>query len=232
MSACDEATATLLRPTGHRRQSTAVAPAQLDDGFRDASTLPDRLAEAASRLARRNEALEDFAALVAHELKAPLQAALASSTPVAHVADALELIDSLLVAAQGCGVGGNASLTDCIGQAAEDLDDLSVRLTEEDSTRLPLHPAELRAVLRNLIRNAAAASAKRVEIHAECQHDSWVVTIDDDGTGIDQPNLYAHGTGLGLRLCQRIASRGGGSLELRARGAGGTRALLLLPRQS
>src|SRR6266545_718617 len=36
----------------------------------------DEVASAIIRLARRNEALEDFAALVAHELKTPLQAAL------------------------------------------------------------------------------------------------------------------------------------------------------------
>src|SRR6478672_11450196 len=52
------------------------------------------------QLARRNEALEDFAALVAHELKTPLHAALLADDPSRLVDEALDLVDELLEAAQ------------------------------------------------------------------------------------------------------------------------------------
>jgi signal transduction histidine kinase len=45
----------------------------------------ERLARTTIQLARRNEALEDFAALVAHELKTPLQAALVADHPARPV---------------------------------------------------------------------------------------------------------------------------------------------------
>ena len=60
----------------------------------------ERLARTTVQLARRNEALEDFAALVAHELKTPLQAALVADDPSRPVEDALDLVDALLEAAQ------------------------------------------------------------------------------------------------------------------------------------
>ena len=52
------------------------------------------------QLVRRTEALEDFAALVAHELKTPLQAALLADDPSKPVEEALDLVDELLEAAQ------------------------------------------------------------------------------------------------------------------------------------
>src|SRR5262249_40601120 len=60
----------------------------------------ERLARTAVDLARRNRALEDYAALVAHELKTPLHAALLADDPVGHLEDALERVEALLVAAQ------------------------------------------------------------------------------------------------------------------------------------
>src|SRR5271154_2296253 len=50
------------------------------------------LARSVMKLARRNDALEEFAALVAHEVKAPLQAALATDDPVVFVRQALDLV--------------------------------------------------------------------------------------------------------------------------------------------
>jgi len=59
----------------------------------------ERLAEQATRLARANNALEDYADLVACKLKGPLSAALQCPDPQA-VTTALDLVDSLLVAAR------------------------------------------------------------------------------------------------------------------------------------
>jgi signal transduction histidine kinase len=85
-------------------------------------------------LARRNEALEDFAALVAHELKTPLQAALFVDDPSTLVEEALDLVDELLEAAQG------SMLETPFASVAECLEQLTTRVevTSELSTTLPL----------------------------------------------------------------------------------------------
>src|SRR5262249_44557542 len=82
----------------------------------------ERLARTTIQLARRNEALEDFAALVAHELKTPLQAALLADDPSRPVEDALELVDALLQAAQGeSGKRTFSSVAESLDQVVEDL---------------------------------------------------------------------------------------------------------------
>src|SRR3954453_17680313 len=77
----------------------------------------ERLARATMKLARRNQALEDFAALVAHELKTPLHAALVADDASSEVERALELVDSLLEAAHETGEGLFASVAVCLEQA-------------------------------------------------------------------------------------------------------------------
>lgn len=69
----------------------------------------ERLAEQAARLARANIALQDYANLVACELKAPLSAALRRLDPQA-VTGALDLVDSLLVAARCPAAAASTSL--------------------------------------------------------------------------------------------------------------------------
>jgi hypothetical protein len=62
----------------------------------------ERLAQQAVRLARGNQALGDFAALVAH-VKTPLELVRLQDDPSVGVERALELVDVLLEAAQQAG---------------------------------------------------------------------------------------------------------------------------------
>ena len=188
----------------------------------------ERLAQAIMRLARRNEALEEYAALVAHELKTPLHAALVADEASSCVGQALELVDSLLEAARDSHEGGRACAATCLEQAVEDLGAIELEVTAELTAALPLPPASLRVILRNLLRNAVAARARRVNVAAVCSGDSWRLLVDDDGVGLAAVGGYAAGSGLGLRLCRGIAGRYGGAIELAPRPAGGTRATLQL----
>jgi len=70
----------------------------------------DRLAEHAARLISANAALDDYATLVAGELKAPLTAAIRRSDAVESVTKALGLVDSLLAAARSDG----SAFTRCV----------------------------------------------------------------------------------------------------------------------
>jgi signal transduction histidine kinase len=186
----------------------------------------ERLARATIRLAQRNEALEDFAALVAHELKTPLQAALVAADPSKPVEDALDLVDALLEAAhQEPSERTFAPVKDSLDEAVEDLR-VDVEVTHELATTLPLPPQPLRVILRNLLSNAVSAGAEHIHVTAVRSLHSWQLLVDDDGVGLDSTDGYSSGSGLGLSLSRRMAGRFGGAVELAPLSSGGTRASL------
>jgi signal transduction histidine kinase len=192
----------------------------------------DRMVRAAMKLARHNEALEDFAALVAHELKTPLQEALLSDDAASVLDPTLDLVDSLLEAARDSLSGASSCASACLGEAVRDLGGTDLAVTGELTAVLPLPPASLRVILRNLLRNAVAAGARHVRVSAVESSGSHGLFVDDDGVGLTEVGGYAAGSGLGLSLCRRIANRYDGTLELEPRAAGGTRATLQLARAS
>jgi signal transduction histidine kinase len=186
----------------------------------------EQLTRTAMQLARRNEALEDFAALVAHELKTPLHAALIADDPSVLVEQALNLVDALLQAARDDSPDRtSASVAESLDLAAEDLA-VEIAITSGGGMTLPLAAGALRVILRNLISNAIAAGAHHVDVTAERSTGSLRLLVDDDGNGLVDIHRYAHGSGLGLSLSRRIARRFGGRLQLTPRPSGGTRATL------
>jgi signal transduction histidine kinase len=197
----------------------------------DDSAAIELMTDATMRLARRNEALEDFAALVAHELKSPLEAALLADDPRTWIASALDLVDSLLEAAAESPDGAWASLPDCLAEAAGLVHPLELTVAADETARFPLPPRSLSVILRNLLANAAAANARRVNVFTTQRRGQWWLVVDDDGVGLGvRDHEYDHGSGIGLELCRRIAGRNGGRLELVPRHAGGTRAILTMER--
>ena len=187
----------------------------------------ERLAQTAVRLARTNEALEDYASLVAHELKAPLHAALVAPDPSRSLEQALDLVEALLEAARSERCGEMlASGAECLEAAARDLP-TDVEVTGELTMMLPVPPEPLRVVLRNLLANAVSAGARHIRVTA-VQSPSWRLLVDDDGVGLGDAGGYTAGSGVGLCLCRRIVARFGGGLELTPHSSGGTRATLTL----
>jgi signal transduction histidine kinase len=190
----------------------------------------ERLAQAAMQLARRNEALEDFAALVAHELKTPLQAALLTADASGFLNGTIDLVDSLLEAACESRQLESSSAATCLDEAVRDLGAVDIAVAAKLSAMLPIPATSLRVILRNLLRNAVAAGARHVHVTAVQSSHDWRLYVDDDGAGLADVRDYAAGNGLGLNLCRRIARRYGGTLELEPRPAGGARATLSLER--
>src|SRR3954453_22872959 len=139
-------------------------------GVRHPAPTAERPPGHAARLARRTEALEDNAALLAHEVKSSLLSALPRDDVRRGVITAIELVDSILEAVQAEGeIGDSSALTvDCVRQAVAH----SKRRAEGTPGRveaLPLPSGVLRLVLRNLVANAAAAGARRIHVWSRTQ---------------------------------------------------------------
>jgi signal transduction histidine kinase len=190
-------------------------------------TTEEQLAEHVARLARKTEALDDFAALVAHDVRSSLLAALRDENPRERLTRAVELVDSILEAARADQGGtGVARLADCAQQAIADLGERRIEIVANVTGEFPIPPDALRLVLRNLLANAIAAGAQRVHISARACGDRRILVVDDDGVGLDSPSHYATGAQLGFRLCRRLVERCGCVLELRPRAVCGTRAVI------
>jgi signal transduction histidine kinase len=191
----------------------------------------EQLAEQVSRLARENEALDDLAALVAHDVRSSLLSALREDAPEQTLTRGLALVDSVLEAARCTGADRAARARDCVEQAIADLGDTEAHVfsTVDDSATLP---AALRLVLRMLLSNSAAAGSRQIHVSVLRGPSVSVLVVDDDGVGLDGGTHYATGSQVGLGLCRRLVSRMGGTLRLEPRAVGGTRAKVLLPEVS
>ena len=98
-----------------------------------------------------------------------------------------------------------------------------VSIPEEDIS-LHLDRSQIEQVLINLLKNAAEASeaGSPIAVDWEQSDEQLVLTIQDFGTGIQNPdNLFtpyyttkSEGSGIGLVFCQQVAEAHGGSLSL------------------
>jgi signal transduction histidine kinase len=188
----------------------------------------EQLVEHVTRLARKTEALDDFAALVAHDVKSALITALRDKDPCAGLTRAIELVDSILETVRADqSATGVARIADCVQQAIADLGDSRAEIVASVTGEFPIPPDALRLILRNLLANAIAAGAERIHVSALARGDQRVLVIDDDGVGLASADRYATGVQLGLGLCRRLVERCGGVLELRPRTVRGTRAVIV-----
>ena len=101
---------------------------------------------------------------------------------------------------------------------------------------------DLDEMLGNLLDNACKWARSRVVVSSSLDGDRVVITVDDDGPGLD-PSMRAQvlqrgvridqqvrGSGLGLAIVTDLAELHGGSVTLETSPLGGTRARLELPR--
>jgi signal transduction histidine kinase len=215
-------------------------------------------------LLQRNKEIIDSgrrqAADLAHALKTPsavLRNELEHSTGDMSVPlEALDRIDAQIGRSLARIRAKNASktvnLSTDVGEAATRLErlfrnihrdesvDFSVRV--EPSLTVPVDAQDLEEMLGNILENAFKWSRSTVRMSAEPMPDLAVITIEDDGPGIDdrqRETALAHGarldtavpgTGLGLAISQDLATAYGGEIQLgTSNDLNGLKVSILLP---
>ncbi|QLK25765.1 MEDS domain-containing protein [Natrinema zhouii] len=207
-------------------------------------------------LEESNERLEQFAYAASHDLQEPLRMVASylqllenrygdafdedGEEFLAYAVDGAdrmrEMIDGLLeysrVETRGDPfepVELDALLDDVLADLQIQIEETDAEITAEQLPRVTGDASQLRQVVQNLLDNAIQYSGDappRIHIDAYRRGREWVISVQDDGIGIDpadQDRVFTvfdrlhsreeyEGTGIGLALCQRIIERHGGDI--------------------
>jgi signal transduction histidine kinase len=217
---------------------------------------------------RRMEAeLRGYADMVAHDLREPITGIAHLVTLLERHADeppspevlallrasterARELIDGVLAYARAGELRSERVALDRL--MAEVADDLRPGLEEADATleigalpEIAGDERQLRRVLQNLVGNAVkfrSEAPPHVQVSALHDADTWVVTVRDNGVGIDPDQSSrvfgmfsrlsgeTEGTGIGLAVCRRVVEAHGGRIWVEPAEGGGSAFRFTLPR--
>ena len=98
---------------------------------------------------------------------------------------------------------------------------------------------ELMRIFQNLLKNSIESSAARVAVEFSVKAGSVVVTISDNGPGMDEDRAHRAlhggftsketGTGLGLSICRHLTGSHGGTFALESQPGVGTTVTLTFP---
>jgi signal transduction histidine kinase len=203
---------------------------------------------------RRMEAeLRSYADVVAHDLNEPIAGIAmlvgllerrAEEPPPPGVVGQLrvsterarDLIDGVLVYARaGELTTERVALAALVAEVAGDLRLDGETLEIGDLPEVEGDPRQLRRVLQNLLGNAMkyhGVAPLRIDVSALRDSAEWVVTVRDNGVGVDpdqatrifgmfsRANQQIDGAGIGLAVCRRIVEAHGGRIWVESAGAG------------
>jgi PAS domain S-box-containing protein len=236
---------------GARFWQTKLAPVITDDGITRLVGVTRNVTNRVERerqLRQQNERLDEFASVISHDLRSPLNVAegratlLAEQTesehldPLRRALDRMEAIveDTLTLARQGDTISDteSISLTDIVGKCwgTVDTDDATIEVVDEMT--LQGDPDRLRHVFENLFRNAVEHGGPDVTVRVGCRDEEGIY-VEDDGPGIpveqrekvfDPGHSSASGgTGFGLTIVKRIVQAHGWELSVTDGTDGGAR---------
>ncbi|WP_424015437.1 PAS domain S-box protein [Halorubrum xinjiangense] len=206
-----------------------------------------RLAERTAELERQNDRLEEFAGVVSHDLRNPLEVARGRTELAREECDsdhlaAVErahdrmtaLIDDLLTLAREGEPVTDAERVDLgriVGSCWRTVDTVDATLRSEAEGTILADEGRLRQLLENLIRNAIEHGGEDVTVTVGTLPDGFYVA--DDGPGIDPDrreevfdtghSTSQSGTGFGLRIVEQVADAHGWSVRAVESEAGGAR---------
>ncbi|UPW00423.1 PAS domain S-box protein [Halorussus gelatinilyticus] len=218
-----------------------TAPAG-DDGESEAFAIYVDISEQKERerqLARQNERLEEFASVVSHDLRNPLNVALGrfdlledecDSDHLAPIGRSLDRMDGLVedllkLARQGLVVDDPepVSLSDAVEEAWETADTAEASLRLADDAVVEADDARFRELLENLFRNAVEHGDVGTAVEVGLLDDGQGFYVADDGPGIpeaEREQVFDHGfttdedgTGFGLAIVSSIANAHGWNVE-------------------
>jgi signal transduction histidine kinase len=215
---------------------------------------------------RMESELRGYADMVAHDLREPVTGIAHLVTLLERRADeppspevlallrasterARELIDGVLdYARAGELQRERVALDRVMGEVAADLlptlDEAGAALEVGALPAVQGDPRQLRRVLQNLVGNAVKFRAEgppRVEVSALQGSEGWVVTVRDNGVGVDpdhasrifgmfaRVNGDTEGTGIGLAVCRRVVEAHGGRIWVEPAEGGGSAFRFTLP---
>lgn len=199
-------------------------------------------------LQRQNEQLDEFASVISHDLRNPLNVAQGRTalldreyesehieslrTALSRMEEIVE--DTLALARNGQRVGEMepVNLVSAIGKCWETVDTSATTLEIEDDLRIRADPDRIQHVCENLLRNAVEHGGDDVTVRIG-QADEQTLYFEDDGPGIPEDERDAvfepgysstgGGTGFGLAIVQRIAEAHGWGVTLTNSESGGAR---------
>jgi signal transduction histidine kinase len=216
---------------------------------------------------RRMEAeLRGYADMVAHDLREPITGIAHLVTLLERHADeppspevlallrasterARGLIDGVLAYARAGELRRDrVALREVMADVADDLrptlDQAGATLEVGDLPEVDGDVRQLRRVLQNLVGNAVkfrGEAPPRVEVSAERGSEAWVVSVRDNGVGVDPAHasrifaMFARlngdgeGTGIGLAVCRRVVEAHGGRIWVEQAEGGGSAFRFTLP---
>jgi signal transduction histidine kinase len=216
---------------------------------------------------RRMEAeLKAYADVVAHDLSEPLAGIAALVTllelhpddpPAAPVLEALrasaargrELVEGVLAYARSGELASQrVDLGEVMAEVEADLgpvmEDSGATLAVRDLPEVRGDPRQLRRVLQNLVGNALKFRGEeppRIEVSALRGRHEWIVTVRDNGIGIDREHASrifgmfsrvgrnVEGSGIGLAVCRRVVEAHGGRIWVEQAEGGGSAFRFTLP---
>ncbi|MDB2238119.1 GAF domain-containing protein [Halorubrum ezzemoulense] len=205
-----------------------------------------------AEIARERDRLEEFASLVSHDLRSPLNVAtgnleivterLAEESVDVEELGAVErsldrmdvLIEDLLaLARQGASIDETepVALPDLVAECWETVDTESATIAVETDAVVAADRSRLRQALENLIANAVAHAGPDVAVTVGALDDGFY--LEDDGPGVDPEDRGEvfeagvttdhDGTGFGLKIVAEVAEAHGWAVELAESEAGGAR---------
>lgn len=213
------------------------------------------LEKATEDLTRANEDLQSFASVASHDLQEPLRTITTtlqlfsllsgdalteeqrelSTLAVEGAARMSRLISDLLAFSFSGNADAEPQPVDCEAALLEAINNLRTAIKDSGAQithgTLPVVPARsggLVQLFQNLVANAINYRSEArpvIRITAEREGAEWVISVEDNGIGIDekfrhrifQPFGRLHGqerpgTGLGLAICERVVRRAGGRI--------------------
>ncbi|GAA0721345.1 PAS domain S-box-containing protein [Halorubrum trapanicum] len=206
-----------------------------------------RLAERTADLERQNDRLEEFAGVVSHDLRNPLEVARGRTELAREECDsehlaAVEhahgrmtaLIDDLLTLAREGDPVTDAEPVDLgqvVGSCWRTVDTRDATLRAEAERMIVADESRLRQLLENLMRNSVEHGGDGVTVTVGSLPDGFYVA--DDGPGIEPDrreevfdagySTSQSGTGFGLRIVEQVADAHGWSVRAVESEAGGAR---------